>query len=145
MIFSSSYSVSGEQPRGWTLGNGSLLAHLIHQCTPLSTTGRSLVLENSSELERAYAAAAALGDTTPPANAEDEVDFHYVCFVRSQATGKLYELDGDKHGPLDSGILLSETEDLLSPSALDVVREFIGRSEGNLNFNLLALAEGQCT
>ena len=37
--------------------------------------------------------------------AEDEVDFHYVCFVKSSKTGHLYELGGDRKGPVDHGIL----------------------------------------
>ena len=74
-----------------------------------------------------------------PENAEDEVDFHYVCFVKSSKTGHLYELDGDRKGPVDHGTL-ELGEDILSDRALSVVQNFIRREKGaNINFSLLAL------
>ena len=74
-----------------------------------------------------------------PENAEDEVDFHYVCFVKSSKTGHLYELDGDRKGPVDHGIL-GAAEDILSGGALSIIQKFIGRENGqNVNFSLLAL------
>ncbi|KAI0346890.1 cysteine proteinase [Trametopsis cervina] len=78
---------------------GTLLARLLQQCIPCRPEDRALVLEDSAELEKVYTAAALQGDTAPPDNAEDEVDFHYICFARSNKSGKLYELDGDKWGP----------------------------------------------
>lgn len=99
------------------------------------------MLENSAELERAYASAAAQGQTVPPENPEDEVDFHYVCFARSRRDGQIYELDGDKPGPVGSEVLLGEDEDLLSQLSLAVVRDFTARCGADLGFNLLALAE----
>ena len=128
-----------------SVAQDSLLFLLLQQCGSLSQEDRALVLENSSDLESVYASAAAQGDTTPPDNPEDEVDFHYVCFAQSQKSRRLYELDGDRNGPVDLGISLSSDEDLLSPSALNVVRTFMNRaaSGGSLNFNLLALAENK--
>ena len=63
--------------------------------------------------------------TAVPASAEDEVDFHYVCFVKSRS-GQLYEMDGDKKGPVNKGIALQD-EDLLGPAALGLVKEYIQR------------------
>ena len=74
-----------------------------------------------------------------PENAEDEVDFHYVCFVKSSKTDHLYELDGDRKGPVDHG-MLKGGGDLLSGEALKVIQKFISREKGaNVNFSLLAL------
>lgn len=73
-----------------------------------------------------------------PVNAEDEVDFHYVCFVRSEKDGHIYELDGDTKGPTDTGIVAPET-DLLAPEPLSLIKRYIDHEEDNVNFNLRAL------
>ena len=77
-----------------------------------------------------------------PKNAGAEVDFHYVCFVKSSKTGHLYEPDGDRKGPVDHGILKSG-EDFISGRALSYIENFISREKGqNVNFCLLALVRG---
>ena len=81
---------------------------------------------------------ASQGDTDPPEHAEDEVDFHYVCFVKSHKDGHLYELDGDRRGPVDWGLFPGE--DVLSRDGLVVIREFIKPVERSVGFSLLALA-----
>jgi ubiquitin carboxyl-terminal hydrolase L3 len=107
---------------------------------PLAPHDRALVLEDSEDLETAYADAAVRGDSDVPSNAEDEVDFHYICFVQSHKSGRIYEMDGDKKGPVDTGVILREDEDLLSERGLRLVKEFIQRENGeNPNFCLLAL------
>ena len=74
-----------------------------------------------------------------PENAEDEVDFRYVCFVKSFRSGHLHEMDGDRKGPVDHGILGSG-EDILNDCGLKAIKKFIRREEGtNVNFSLLAL------
>jgi ubiquitin carboxyl-terminal hydrolase L3 len=100
---------------------------------------RARVLEDDEQLESAYKAVALRGDTEPPENPEDEVDYHYVCFVRSAKDGHLYELDGDRKGPIDWGVLPPE-EDLLSFKARSVVKEFTQRVALDVGFSLLALA-----
>lgn len=77
-----------------------------------------------------------------PTSAEAEVDFHYVCVVKSHKTGHLYEMDGDrKGGPVDLGGSLEDDEDVLAEAGLSVVRKFIEREGGeNMNFSLLVLA-----
>ena len=65
-------------------------------------------------------------DTAAP-NAEDSVDLHYVCFVKSNDDGHLFELDGRRKGPLNRGSL-SHDEDVLSDTALEFgVRAFLKR------------------
>ena len=102
---------------------------------------RHLLLEDSSELEALHKSAATQGVSAVPDSAEDEVDFHYVSFVRSHKTGSLYEMDGDKLGPINLGIRLGEGEDLLTERVLEVVRAFIRRYESNGGFSLMALVE----
>lgn len=84
-----------------------------------------------------------MGDTNAPA-AEDNVDLHYVCFVKSE-NNNLWELDGRRKGPLNRG-QLSADEDVLSDKALDLgVRSFLKREteagKGDLRFSLIVLAE----
>ena len=80
------------------------------------------------------------GDSTVPTDAEDEVDFHFVCFVKSHKNGHLYEMDGDRKGPVDTGVLLGPEEDIFAAGGLGIVRKFIERENGaSLNFSLLVL------
>jgi ubiquitin carboxyl-terminal hydrolase L3 len=120
----------------------SPLAKLLATCASLNPDDRALVLEESKDIEDAYANAARQGQTNVPASAESEVDFHYVCFVQSHKNHRLYEMDGDKKGPVDSGYSLLDKDDLLGENGLKLVREFIER-EKNLNFSLLALVNGK--
>jgi ubiquitin carboxyl-terminal hydrolase L3 len=120
----------------------SLLKRLFSACAPLGPSDRAFVLEGSEELEELYAALAMEGDSAVPENAEDEVDFHYVCFVKSDKTGLVYDMDGDCKGPRNRGPAGGEGEDMLSERVLDIVREFIQLESGeNLGFNLMALAQ----
>ncbi len=101
---------------------------------------RAQLLENDAELESAYSMVALQGDSEVPENPEVEVDFHYVCFVKSHNDGHLYEMDGDRKGPVDRGLLGSD-QDVLDERSLDLIREFIQREDGgNTNFSLLVLA-----
>lgn len=120
----------------------SHLAHLLASCTPLKPLDRATLLEDDEQLESAYKAAALQGDSEVPGNPEDEVDFHYVCFVKSHKNGHLYELDGDRKGPVDWGRLDSE-DDVLSEKGLGVIREFIGGISRGVGFSLLALAPAE--
>lgn len=106
------------------------------------TAQRSLFLENFQELEDTYRVSALQGDSAPPENAEDEVDFHYICFIRSRR-GQLYRMDGDMEGPVNLGIHLDEENDLFCEEALSAVRTAIKQGGGNVNFSLMALAEAE--
>ena len=117
----------------------SPLVKLLESCLPLAPGSRARLLEDSDELESAYREAALQGDSDVPENAEDEVDFHYTCFVKSHKDGHLYEMDGDRKGPVDWGSMEGE-HDLLSERGLRLIRKFIDREGGqNMNFSLLAL------
>jgi ubiquitin carboxyl-terminal hydrolase L3 len=82
------------------------------------------------------------GDTKPPARAEDEVDYHYVAFASSHKSGKVYELDAALKGPIDTGIVLDEKEDMLSEKVFKIVKGYFDRENkpgGDIGFGLLAL------
>lgn len=86
-----------------------------------------------------YSNAAMGGDSDVPEDAEEEVDYHYVCFVKNRYS-HILELDGDRKGPIDKGTLLNHDDDLLTEACIDVVRRYIERERGqNLGFSLMAL------
>lgn len=121
----------------------SSLAKLLNEAIPLKPIARADLLYESEALESAHQAAASGGDTSAPA-AEDNVDLHYVCFVKSQ-NNQLWELDGRRKGPISRG-QLSPDEDVLSERGLDLgVRSFLKRESeaggGDLRFSLITLAE----
>ena len=69
---------------------------------------------------------------------DDDVELHYVCFVKSTKDNKLYELDGNRKGPL-ARVQLSRDDDVLCDEAKAVVQGFIEREKDNVNFAMVAL------
>ncbi|KAI9821730.1 MAG: ubiquitinyl hydrolase 1 [Pycnora praestabilis] len=119
----------------------SNLSALLEAATPLQPAARADLLYDSQALESAHQSAASQGHTTVP-GAEDDIDLHYVCFIKSK-DNNLWELDGSRKGPLNRGPLGLE-EDVLSDKALDMgVKSFLKREEavggGELRFSLIAL------
>ncbi|KAF9887037.1 ubiquitinyl hydrolase 1 [Aspergillus nanangensis] len=120
---------------------GSDLDGLLRAAEPLAPIARADLLYESKALESAHADAAKLGDTAAP-QAEDNVDLHFVAFVKG-ADGRLWELDGRRRGPLERGSL-ADDEDALSEKALQLgVRRFLDteKKAGNpdLRFSLVSL------
>lgn len=111
---------------------------LLTASIPLKLKERALLLEESHELEAAYASVASKGDTEAPVNLDDEVDFHYICFLKSELNGHLYQMDGDRKVPIDLGPMAPD-EDVLTDTCLDVIRSMIKAENDNLNFSLMAL------
>ena len=102
-----------------------------------SNSEREALLESSTDLEETYQKAA-LCDYTAPPPPEEEVDLHYVCFIKSP-NGSIYEMDGDTNGPVKTDVMLRDDQDLLESSALECVRQCITRSKEKINFSLLVL------
>ena len=99
------------------------------------------MLEDSAELEAIYNEAAKQGDSAVPTDAEEEVDFHYVCLVKAD-NGRVYEMDGDRKGAIDTGVQLGDEQDVLSRGGLGLVRECIDREGGgSVGFSLMALVQ----
>lgn len=116
---------------------------MLSDAIPLKPVQRADLLYESDALESAHQSAAAGGDTAAP-SADDKVDLHYVCFVKSQ-NNRLWEMDGRRKGPLDRG-QLADNDDVLSDKALELgVRSFLKREAeaggGDLRFSLIVLAE----
>lgn len=137
------HGVSNGPARAQIQANSDL-DKLVKQAVPLKPRERATLLEETQALETAHQEAASRGDTAAP-QADDDVDLHYVCFVKDQNKGHLWELDGRRKGPLDRGELDAE-EDVLSEKALQLgVRSFLKREEqaggGELRFSLIVLAE----
>ncbi|KAI3611388.1 ubiquitin c-terminal hydrolase l3 [Moniliophthora roreri] len=123
---------------------GSLLGNLLATCVPLNPNDRALALEASAELEDVHTRAGQAGDTPAPTERDIDVDYHYACFVPSHKNGHLYELDGMKQGPIDTGLVLAEGEDVFSTRALAIIKEFIEGEQtkyGSIGFNLMALTQ----
>jgi ubiquitin carboxyl-terminal hydrolase L3 len=98
-------------------------------------------LDTCSELEGFYAEAADQGDTQPPENGF-EVDWHYTCFVSSAEKHKLYELDGDRWGPLYHADLDPDLEDFIT-KAIGLIRKYFERAEEGkeVQFSVMALVK----
>ena len=133
------HAVSNGVPRQNVLA-GSDLENLLVEAQALRPLERADLLYDSKALESAHADAAKLGDTSAP-QAEDDVDLHFVAFVKGD-DGRLWELDGRRKGPLERGHLTPD-EDMLSEKALDLgVRRFLDVENGNsgdLRFSLVSL------
>ncbi|KAL2142764.1 hypothetical protein VTI28DRAFT_781 [Corynascus sepedonium] len=111
-----------------------LLAAAIH----LPPAERAKLLERDGALAAAHRGVAEQGDTTAPA-ATDDVDLHYVCFVKGR-DGGLWEMDGRRKGPLRRGDL-DASEDVLSDKALALgPLKFMERESADLRFSCVALA-----
>lgn len=123
-------------------GEDAHLAKFLAKAVPLKPLERSHLLENDEKLEAAYNAVACKGISTVPEDPSAEVDYHYICFVKSSKNGHLYELDGDKRGPVDHG-LVSEESDLLSEGYMKVVKRFIEKDADLTGFSLMALAHAK--
>jgi ubiquitin carboxyl-terminal hydrolase L3 len=110
----------------------------------MNTTQRAELLENSKELEGAHTSFSQQGQSHAP-SAHEEVETHYVALVKhiNPNTGKamIYELDGDRLGPVARSEL-PDGEDLIGPTTLKIVEEFMKRESesGNQDFSLCALA-----
>ncbi|TAQ86787.1 hypothetical protein B7494_g4876 [Chlorociboria aeruginascens] len=137
------HAVSNGNARDF-IESGSDLFKLVRDAIPLPPIERADLLYNSQALENAHQSAAAEGQSHAP-DAADDIDLHYVCFVKDEKN-RLWEMDGRRKGPLDRG-QLDVDEDVLSERALDLgPRMFLKREAetggGELRFSLITLAPG---
>jgi len=97
------------------------------------------VLEDSVELEAIYKSIALENPSAENISPEDEVDYHYIAFVRG-SNGVLFEMDGDTDkGPrsLGGGGCESLATDTTVQEAL---KQYLGRAGLNeFEFSLLGL------
>jgi ubiquitin carboxyl-terminal hydrolase L3 len=120
------------------LEEGSTLDELLKKAVDMGPEQRSRLLEQTPALATAHQAAASGGDTSAP-DAQDDVDLHYVCFVKG-SDGGLWELDGRRKGPIRRGDL-NKDEDVLSSKGLSLgALKFLEREGADLRFSAVALA-----
>ncbi|KAI3337929.1 putative ubiquitin carboxyl-terminal hydrolase [Ustulina deusta] len=131
------HAVSNGPAKGF-IEQDTPLSTLLSQSIPLAPTQRSALLEQTPALATAHHEAASKGQTVAP-DAEDDVDLHYVCFVKTD-DGTLWELDGRRKGPIARGQLATD-EDVLSEKALLWgPLKFLERGGGDMRFSCVALA-----
>ncbi|KAI4709964.1 hypothetical protein J4E89_005195 [Alternaria sp. Ai002NY15] len=122
------------------INSDSIVAQLLDSSLTPDSDELAKALEKNDGLERAYAGVASKGDTEAPLNAEDEVDYHYIAFIKSAKDDHLYQLDGDRKRPIDLGALTADV-DVLSEKCLRVIRGMMASEDENPNFSLMALVE----
>jgi len=102
----------------------------------MSAEDRTKYLENSEYLDAVYQQAATSGlSEAPPAEAK--IDHHYVCLVKRSCF--LYELDGDREGPMCRNVL-EQDEDALSKKGREIIQMYT-KSVLEGSFSLLALVD----
>nr|UOP57048.1 putative ubiquitin carboxyl-terminal hydrolase [Thecaphora frezii] len=115
----------------------SPLRRLLDQARPLVPAERAQLLASSKELESVHSATASAGQSAAP-QSTDEVDLHFVCFVRDRQ-GELVELDGRRKGPLKRGVKVASQQELLSKAVEFVQQHYMTKNPDEVNFNLIAL------
>lgn len=96
------------------------------------------ILAQSEALRSAHATVAGGGQTAAP-DAGDQVNLHFVAFVR--ANGKLVELDGRRSGPVEHNIDVPTQDDLLKAAAQFVQQYYVAPNSDELGFNMIALSD----
>ncbi|KAI0022341.1 putative ubiquitin carboxyl-terminal hydrolase [Xylariomycetidae sp. FL0641] len=131
------HAVANGPARGFVEPDSDL-DKLIKTAIPLAPRERSDLLEKTPALASAHHEAATQGQTAAP-DAQDDVDLHYVCFVKTE-DNTLWELDGRRKGPIARG-KLEDGEDVLSDKALLWgPLKFLERGGGDMRFSCVALA-----
>ncbi|KAJ6188554.1 hypothetical protein N7519_003462 [Penicillium mononematosum] len=102
----------------------------------MAAENRTEYLENSEYLDAVYQQAATSGSSEAPP-AEAEIDHHYVCLVKRSCF--LYELDGDREGPICRNVL-AQDEDVLSKKGREIIQMYT-QSDLEGSFSLLALID----
>ncbi|THX02685.1 ubiquitin carboxyl-terminal hydrolase [Aureobasidium pullulans] len=120
---------------------GSDLATIRKDAIPLNMTKRAEMLYNSEPFEKAHKSVEQNGDSYV-VSTDGKSGNHFVSFVKSG--GKLWELEGDRKGPLDRGSL-ADDQDVLSPRALEmglkrIIKLNAQGGEESLRFSCIALA-----
>lgn len=101
----------------------SPLSRLLEKARTLAPIERAKLLESSKELEAAHSTTAGTGQTSAP-SAADEVDLHFICFIRDR-DGELVELDGNRKGPVKRGVKVETQEELLAKAVHFVQQKYV--------------------
>lgn len=117
---------------------GPTLAELKEFCQGFDANMKGLSISNSQKISSVHNSFARqqIFEFDPSMSKKDEDAYHFISYI--PIDGRLYELDGLKQGPIDLGVIPTETD------WTDVVRPIIEKriqrySEGEIHFNLMAL------
>lgn len=116
------------------LQDGSLLKQFFDRTVDLTPEEKGKQLETNTDIMNTHESHANEGQTAAPTLA-DEVDHHFIAFV--ERGGRLYQLDGNKKGPIDLGS--SNQETFLNDAAQ--VCQKIAASNPDAMFTAVALAK----
>ncbi|CAJ2510378.1 Uu.00g050810.m01.CDS01 [Anthostomella pinea] len=127
-------------PAASHIAPGSDLDRIRRAAIPLHQKERAQMLYDDAGFEAAHKACERIGDTAP--TSEGHNGQHFVAFVK--VDGRLWELEGDRKGPMDRGAL-ADDEDVLSPRALELGFKRVIKLEQDaggedLRFSCIALA-----
>lgn len=115
---------------------GSILHHI----------SQSDDLTISDEMRRVYHSSAMQGSSDVPTSAEAEVQHHYVCFVGSEVDLCLYELDGDREGPVNTGLQVGRNQCLLSNTdVINFLKDYCESKSSSLAFSVMAMTLNDAT
>ncbi|KAI1433144.1 putative ubiquitin carboxyl-terminal hydrolase [Xylaria sp. CBS 124048] len=131
------HAVSNGLAKGFIEQN-TPLSNLLAQSIPLPPAERAALLEKTPALAAAHHEAASQGQTSAP-DAQDDIDLHYVCFVKTD-DGTLWELDGRRKGPIVRGKLDPDEDVLAEKALLWGPLKFLERGGGDMRFSCVALA-----
>lgn len=117
---------------------GPTLTELKEFCQGFDANMKGLTISNSQVISSVHNSFARqqIFEFDPALGKKEEDAFHFISYV--PIDGRLYELDGLKHGPIDLGAIAPDTD------WTDVVRPIIEKriqrySEGEIHFNLMAI------
>ncbi|XP_059275885.1 ubiquitin carboxyl-terminal hydrolase 3-like isoform X1 [Lycium ferocissimum] len=114
------------------LDEGSFFDKFYKSTARMDPMERASFLENDREMEVAHSVAATAGDT----EAREDVEDHFICFTC--VDGQLYELDGDRSGPISHG---ASTPSSLLQDAAKVIQRMMQKIPDSMNFNVIAISK----
>ncbi|KAI1751153.1 ubiquitin C-terminal hydrolase L3 [Xylaria castorea] len=138
-LYATLHAISNGDARGFVEPN-THVARLIEHCAPLNRAQRIAALESDEQLAAAHASVASRGSTAPPEDITKEALSAYMTFVKSRKSGRLYQLEGCRKGPVDLGCVLGEDEDMLSEKALNAVGKFVEEAGKGVTVGYSAMA-----
>ena len=126
----------GNNLEKYDLAHDSYFAKTFAATAALTPEERATYLENDDSLEAAHGSAVAAGETECP-TLEEDINLHFVALVH--VDGGLYELDGRKQTAVRHG---DPPDATLLQDAVGVIQKFVAQADGNVNFNVIAMAPG---
>lgn len=118
--------------------------------SPISNFRRNLIQHNADPVQlvqniakEMYSTYSEQGQTEAP-SAEDDVELHFVCFVK--VNNKIYELDGRREGPIILEIAEDAATDILNDDCVAKrVKKYMSLVSGEnaLKFAMMGLAPSQ--